>query len=742
MLVGARGVVHMPQFNGKQEEGVARSTHSNLRCPRNGQADEPLGSASVTQATGRLEQAPGKATEVVSASPDTGQQGDLPQGRLYDPSTVGEGGEGVYLLVFLMKKSFAVRARVVAPALSLVGLACASVLAQTQEVNPVVISASRMPQPQSQASVVVDVISRQQIEQSGASNISEFLDSVPGMSVNRLYGRAGVDASVDVGYLGQSGSQNVLILIDGQRVNGADSSGSKFALLPMSAIQQIEIRKANGGVLFGDRAQGGVVNIITRNDASKSVNLSLGSYGYQKQDAYVGFQSDQLRGSVSLMNAKSDGYREFSESDQRSAQLRLVHGSDLGKLSFFLRAFDEDANLPSYLTRSQFESNPKRIGAYPIATQRSGTATGLKYERALEGNDLFSIDAYRQELKDKTYNTITNTRTSINPEYKTALGNGQLILGGEWADMQANTDLGKQVKQQTQSVFAQTIHPLTSTLSVDAGLRSQNADNSFQTGSGAVSTSANARKTGASVGLFAKLSDTASLRTGALTGFRFPNADELYSFNRQTYALLEINPSVSPMSTKEFFLQYEQRHNAGQFSAHYRRIEATGEIAYQYDCGVVGGVNASCNSNLYDTKRSVLSLSSYWRISPDSSFKGSVDFVDASLSTGTYAGKRIPLTPQQVVRLSYEKKVHHYTWMSSANYRNNMVQASDQGELNPKIPSRTIFDLGVRRQFSQDVSASLWVRNVMNKSYYDYATYNGVYPADGRSVFANVKVSF
>jgi hypothetical protein len=34
-----------------------------------------IDSASVTQATGRLEQASGKATEVVSASPDTGQQG-------------------------------------------------------------------------------------------------------------------------------------------------------------------------------------------------------------------------------------------------------------------------------------------------------------------------------------------------------------------------------------------------------------------------------------------------------------------------------------------------------------------------------------------------------------------------------------------------------------------------------------------------------------------------------------------
>jgi len=40
-------VVHMPQFNGKQEGRVARSTTPDLRCPRNGQADELHSSASV-----------------------------------------------------------------------------------------------------------------------------------------------------------------------------------------------------------------------------------------------------------------------------------------------------------------------------------------------------------------------------------------------------------------------------------------------------------------------------------------------------------------------------------------------------------------------------------------------------------------------------------------------------------------------------------------------------------------------
>ncbi len=643
-----------------------------------------------------------------------------------------------------MKKSTRLCARAFAPALSVLSLAvAASVQAQGMEVNPVVVSATRMEQPLSEVSVVVDVISRQQIEQSGASNIAEFLDSVGGMNVNRSYGRSGVDASVDVGYLGQAGSQNVLILIDGQRVSGADSSGSKFAQLPMSAIKQIEIRKANGGVLYGDRAQGGVINIITRTDSVKSVDLNVGSFGYQKQDAYLGFQDHQTRGSVSLMNAKSDGYRQFSESDQRSAQVRIARATEIGKFSFFARGFEENAKLPSYLTKSQFVSDPRRIGAYPVSTERSGAATGLKYERALDGNDLFSIDTFHQELKDKTYNTIKNIRSSINPEYKTTLAGNQMVFGGEFADAQANTDSGKHVQQQTNSIFAQAVRPLTAATSMDVGIRSQRAHHHFQTSSGAVATSAYAQKTGVSAGLLSQLTASSSLRAGVLSGFRFPNADELYFFGRNSpYPLLEINPNVKPMETREYFLQYEQRYASGKFAMHYRHINASDEIAYQYSCGTVGGVAASCNSNLYDTERSILSIKTDLKLSSTSSVNGVVDFVDATIANGSNAGRRIPLTPKKVIRLTHEQKINDYVVMTSAHHRNNMVQASDQSGSYEMIPSRTVVDLGVSKPLSTTVSGAIWLRNLFDKSYYDYAAYNGFYPADGRGIFASLKASF
>ena len=643
-----------------------------------------------------------------------------------------------------MKKSIRLRARACVPALSVLSLAAAaSVQAQGIEINPVVVSATRIAQPLSDASVVVDVISRQQIEQSGASNITEFLDSVSGMTVNRLYGRAGVDASVDIGYMGEAGSQNVLILIDGQRVNTIDQSGSQFAQLPMSAIQQIEIRKANGGVLYGDRAQGGVINIITRSDDTKSVDLSFGSFGYQKQDAYLGFKSDQMRGSFSLMNAKTDGYRKHSNSDQQSAQMRLSTDSELGHFSFFVRGFDEKANLPSTLTKAQFEANPRQIGASPASTERSGVSTGLKYDRSLEGDDRVSVDAFHQEITDKSYYTIKNSRTSVTPEYRTHLLGNTMILGSEFVTAQANTNQGKQVEQQTKAFFAQLTHSLTKLTSLDLGLRSQQAESKFQAASGASTTSANTQKTGGSIGLLTQLTEKSSLRAGALTGFRFPNADELYYFGQNDpYPLLEINPTVKPMSTQEYFLQYERRYQSGKVSAHYRRIDASDEIAYQYDCGVVGGVAASCNNNLYDTKRSILSLNADWKISTTALLKGSVDFVDASISSGTNAGNRIPLTPKQVARMTYEQKVNDYVMTASAHHRTGMVQASDQSASSPLIPSRTVIDLGARTQFSKTVSGSFWIRNAFNKSYYDYASFNGIYPADGRGVFANMKVGF
>ncbi|PUE10417.1 TonB-dependent receptor [Limnohabitans sp. T6-20] len=626
-----------------------------------------------------------------------------------------------------------------------------------QSTDPIVISASRVPQPRSVGSVVVDVISRQQIEQSGASNIVEFLDSVSGLTVNRLYGRLGIDASVDVGYMGEAGSQNVLILVDGQRVNNLDSSGVRFAQIPMSSIERIEIRKAGGGALYGERAQGGVINIISRADAAKEVSLALGSFGYRKVDGYLGFRSDEFSGGLSLMSAHSDGHREHSDARQESAQLRLSHTSALGKVSVMARGFEETANLPGSLTSDEYAADPKKASSsYAPHTHRTGNSLGIKYDRTVGADDLLTVDVLQQTSKDESYgtyystwngmqfasysaSTITNKRISVNPEYRMKLGSGQLVLGGEFSTADANTDSGKQVRRASESAYVQAMQPMGYGVTLDGGARTQRMHSDFQKSITETQTGSSDRKSAFSAGLKAQLSDATSVRLGALTGFRFANADELYLFDRGTFAMLEINPNLRPMTTQEYFLQAEQKYANGKVEAHYRRINAQDEIGYQEICGSVGATLASCNANLYDTTRSIFSLASEWSVTSSLSVKASVDFINATIATGSNAGNRLPMTPKEVVRITAEKRFQDFSVMASSHYRSNMVQASDQSNSNPFVPSRNLIDLGTKMQVSKTITVSAWIRNLTNKNYYDYASSNGFYPADVRGFYLNLK---
>ncbi len=641
-------------------------------------------------------------------------------------------------------KNCSLRAQRFVPALSVLSaaLVVAHMSAQAAEMDPVVISASRIEQPRSTSAVIVDVITREQIEQSGSSNVAEFLDTVSGVSLTRLYGRAGVDASLDIGYLGEAGSQNVLVLIDGQRLNSLDQASIRFAQLPMSSIERIEVRKANGGALYGDRAQGGVINIITRNDASKEVGVSVGSFGTRKLDAYMGFQADGVRGSVSLMSATSNGYRAFSESRQNSAQLKLSTSGDWGRLGFFARGFEEKAQLPSYLSTAEFAANPRKIGASPATSDRFGSAVGVRYDRALGSESALSLDLAHQSSKEKAYYAIRNTRTTFTPELHTKIGAGSWVLGAELADAHADTENDKQVAQRSQSLYVQTTQPLHQTLNLEFGARTQRVDNDFQASVAGNTTSASNQKTGFSTALRHQLSSSTVLRAGGLTGFRFANADELYYFQTASpYGMVAINPNIKPMSTREYFAQMEHSYAAGKVDVHYRNIHAGDEIGYQYSCGTISGSAVSCNTNLYDTQRQVLSVNGSWKPNSTLTLKGSLDFIDASIDSGVNAGNRIPLTAKRVARLTAEQRMGGYTLIATSRYRTNMVQASDPAAFNPLMPSRHVVDLGINTAVSKSWSLSAWLRNAFNKPYYDYAAYGGVYPADGRGVFVNLKAA-
>ena len=93
--------------------------------------------------------------------------------------------------------------------------------------------------------------------------------------------------SVDIRGFGEQGALDTLIMVDGRRVNEIDQSGVDWTQIPLDQIERIEIiRGGSGGVLYGDNAVSGVINIITKKGRGKpkfTFGTEIGSYDQNKE---------------------------------------------------------------------------------------------------------------------------------------------------------------------------------------------------------------------------------------------------------------------------------------------------------------------------------------------------------------------------------------------------------------------------------------------------------------------------
>jgi iron complex outermembrane receptor protein len=602
------------------------------------------------------------------------------------------------------------------------------------ELNPVVVSASRLPESRADASVVVDVISQEDIASSGHSNFSNYLATVPGLNLTRLYGSMGVDASADLGYMGSAGAQNVLVILDGERLNPFDSGGLRFGQIPLASLERIEIRRANGGVLFGDRAQGGVIQLISRNDEVRVIQLSSGSFGFRKLDSHLGFRTESVFGSVALLSAESSGYRDFSAARQQAGRLRLGTQGAWGTIEAYARQYKERAELPSELSEQQYIKNDRQVGDSPVKADRTGSSYGLRFAQKGSEKEGLIVTYNKQKSEDELYSLITSHRHSLSPEYRWAWGEHRLLVGLDWHDSQVRTEQAQKVSQEGLAFYTQFQRLFGEHTVAVLGARTHEVENRFQATTQASITQAKSREQAYSVGLRHHISSAWSAKLGYLMGYRFANADELYYFNANSYELLSINAGVTPMQSQESYLNLAYQTKAFDASVHIRDIETVDEIGFRGDCGQVLGVTAGCNTNLFDTHRRIIGLSADWRVTTSLHVTGAIDWVDAKIESGGNKGGRVPLTPRQVIRIGLDKRLVSLTIHALAHRRSDMIQSADESNSLKPIPSRTVFDLGLSAPLSGEWEASLWVRNLEDHRYYDFASRNGVYPADGRSV--------
>jgi iron complex outermembrane receptor protein len=126
---------------------------------------------------------------------------------------------------------------------------------------PIVFASSKRLQPITEAASSVEVITAEDIRQSGATNIADVLRNVVGVQVRET----SVSSHV-IGVRGFADGQHALITLDGSSMYLHCMNYIYPDLIPVALeeIERIEIIKGPGGVFYGGSAFSGVINIVTK----------------------------------------------------------------------------------------------------------------------------------------------------------------------------------------------------------------------------------------------------------------------------------------------------------------------------------------------------------------------------------------------------------------------------------------------------------------------------------------------
>ena len=176
-----------------------------------------------------------------------------------------------------------------------------------EELETIVVTASRIPVPIAEVASSVTVIERQHIVDRQSIFVSDLLRDVPGVAVSRQ-GPAGTVTEVRI--RGAEANQ-VMVLIDGIKANDpAFTDTFSFTDLTSFDVERVEVVRGPQSALWGSDAMAGVINVITRRPeqgATTEAFLEGGSFETINAGGRFATQTDRYQFDGSLSYLDSDG---------------------------------------------------------------------------------------------------------------------------------------------------------------------------------------------------------------------------------------------------------------------------------------------------------------------------------------------------------------------------------------------------------------------------------------------------
>lgn len=181
--------------------------------------------------------------------------------------------------------------------------------------DPVIVTAGRIAQPLSKTLADATVITRDEIEESGAQTLQQVLSRQAAVTI-ASNGGPGTTSSI---FMRGTNNSHTVVLVDGMRISSATSGTTAIQNIPLEQIERIEILRGPASSLYGADAIGGVIQIFTRKGEGEprfNAGLEVGNRGTGKLTAGVDGKTGNTAYSLQLSHAQSDGFSATNPRNQ------------------------------------------------------------------------------------------------------------------------------------------------------------------------------------------------------------------------------------------------------------------------------------------------------------------------------------------------------------------------------------------------------------------------------------------
>lgn len=235
---------------------------------------------------------------------------------------------------------------------------------EVRNIEKVEVTGSNVKRPAIETALPIQVVTREDIERSGAVTAVEVLNQVPANLVGRTDAIfvGNPTAGLSSANLRGLGEASTLVLLNGRRAANYAANGAAVNLnfIPVAAIERVEVLKDGASAIYGADAVAGVINFILRKDFS-GVHLS----GYGTATQHGGGNQQQVWVTAGYGDLTTQRFNAFVTASYQNNQA--------------LPARDREFSRTAYRPDEYINGGPQREATFPANIRHGLTLLNPAY---------------------------------------------------------------------------------------------------------------------------------------------------------------------------------------------------------------------------------------------------------------------------------------------------------------------------------------------------------------------------